>query len=135
MATAYLRGVRWAAAPIAGAQAARVVQLAVYRAALELLEATVQIRSGDWIWAAKAFTSLLMGAAFVAVVWWVAPAAKRHAGAVALVLVVVWGGRLIVSGLGDAGIPWLVLMGTVGILGGTVALSIARRSLDVEAQG
>jgi LPXTG-motif cell wall-anchored protein len=131
MAMALLRGMRWAAAPIAGALAALVVQFAVYHAVLELLDVGVRIQPGEWMWAAKAFTSLFMGAAFVAVVWWIAPAAKLRAAAVALVAVVLWGGCLIVAGLGDSGTPWLVAMGTLGILGGTGVLWIARRSLRI----
>jgi hypothetical protein len=129
MAIALLRGMRWAAAPIAGALAALVVQFAVYHTTLELLN----VQSGEGMWAAKAFTSLFMGAAFVAVVWWVAPAEKVRTATVAVVAVVVWGGRLIAGGVGDGGSAWLVAMGTLGILGGMVALWTARRSLKVEA--
>jgi hypothetical protein len=46
MPIALLRGVRWVAAPMAGALAALVVQFAVYRATLELLDAAVRIQSG-----------------------------------------------------------------------------------------
>jgi hypothetical protein len=133
MAITLLRGVRWAATPIAGLLAALVVQFAVYRATLELLDAAVRIQSGDWIWAAKAFTSPFMGCAFVAVVWWVAPSAKLRAAVIALGVVVLWGGRLIFGGLGHSGSAWLVAMGTLGILGGMVALWMTRRSLRVEA--
>ena len=121
-----LRGVRWAGAPIIGALVALVIQVVVYRATLELLGATVGTPSGEWIWAAKAFTSLFMGAAFVAAVWWVAPAAKPRTASVALFVVALWGGRLIFSGLGDSGSVWLVAMGALGILGGTVTFWAAR---------
>jgi hypothetical protein len=133
MATTLLKGTRWVVAPIAGALAALATQFAVYRGTLEPLDATIGIQSNEGIWAAKAFTSLFMGGVFVAVVCWVAPAAKLRAAIVALAVVAVWGGRLMVGGLGESGTPWLVAMGALGIVGGTASLWIARRSLKTEA--
>jgi hypothetical protein len=133
MASGVIRGVRWAAAPIVGAFAALVVQYAVYQGTLELVGVAALMRSRDWFWAAKAFTSLFMGAAFVAAVWWVVPSAKRHAAVAALGVVIMWGGRLILGGLGDDGTLWSVAMGTLGILGGVAAVLMSRRSLKVAA--
>jgi hypothetical protein len=131
MTSAVLRGMRWALAPVAGALAALVVQYVVYRGSLELVYAVVGLQPGEWSWAVKAFTSVFMGGAFVAVVWWVVPSAKRRAALIALGVVAVWGGQLILAGVGEAGTPWLVAMGVLGILGGLAAVLMSRRSLRV----
>ena len=119
-----LAGARWITAPVFGAFVALVVQVAVYRALLTVLGPVLEIPSGDAIWASKAVTSFFMGAAFVSAFAWLAPGAKTRATALALLVVALWGGRLIVTGVTDS--AWLVLMGTLGIVGGIGAAWAAR---------
>jgi hypothetical protein len=122
MTTTVLRGARWAAIPLVAALVALAVQVALYRACLELLDATVGLSGGSDVWAAKTLTCLFMGAAFVAVAWWCAPAWKSRVGAGALGVVAFWGGRLIFGAFADGFSVWLLAMGTTGIAGGAVAL-------------
>jgi len=121
MATAVLTGARWAATPVVAALAALAAQIVVYRTSIELLDVTVGIQDSSVLWAAKTFTSVFMGAAFVVVAWGVAPAAKRQAAIVALGIVVLWGARLMLSGFEGGLRVWLLAMGAAGIVGGALA--------------
>jgi hypothetical protein len=110
--------------PVAALLASLAVQLLAYRGMIDLLGATLGIRSGADMWAAKTVTSLLMGAAFVAVASWVAPAAKLRAALIALGIVILWGARLMISAFGITFAPWLFAMGAAGIVGGMCAVSV-----------
>jgi hypothetical protein len=109
-----------------------VVQVAVFKAAIELMDATVGIGpGGSAFWAVKTFTSIFMGAAFVALAVWTAPDAKRRAAAVALGVVLLWGGRLMLGAFDRGFMVWLFAMGAAGIAGGAWVFWIVHRRLAV----
>jgi hypothetical protein len=89
----------------------------------------------DWtVWAAKCATCPFMGAAFVAVVWLIAPTRKAAASNMALAVVVGWGGLLMVGAFQHIieGMFhwWGFVMGLSGVLGGVVTWWLVRRSVQ-----
>lgn len=128
MATAILRGTRWAATPAVAMLGTLVVQVGVFKATIELVDATVGIGpGGSAFWAVKTFTSIFMGAAFVALACWTAPGVKLRAAAVALCVVLLWGGRLMLAAFDHEFMVWLFAMGVAGIAGGALGFWIVQR--------
>lgn len=117
---------RWFATPIAAVLGAAAAQVVVYQS-LGYLTSPLWSGRGDWIWAVKTVTSLVMGASFVALAWEVAPRAKRGVALVALGVVVLWGLRLIMGAFDWPFAWWLAAMGLAGIGGGSVALWLEQR--------
>ncbi len=127
MSSRVIRGARWAGTPIGALLASLTVQWLVYRGILEVVGVTVGLDSGAEYWAAKTITSVFMGAAFVASACWIAPEAKLWTAAVALGVVLLWGGHLIFSAFGATFSGWLFAMGAAGIAGGMCAAWAAQR--------
>jgi hypothetical protein len=107
-----------------------VVQVVVFKATIELVDATVGIGpGGSALWAAKTFTSIFMGAGFVALASWTAPELKLRAAAVALGVVLLWGGHLMLSAFDGGFSVWLLAMGAAGMAGGALSFLILQRRL------
>jgi hypothetical protein len=128
MATAILRGTRWAATPVVAMLGTLLVQVAVFKATIELVYATVGIGpGGSAFWAVKTFTSIFMGGAFVALASWAAPEVKLRAAAVALVVVLLWGSRLMLNAFDHGFMGWLFATGAAGIAGGAWGFWIVQK--------
>ena len=91
---------------------AAVVQVLVFFTLLSLLH--FSFGTDSWVrWAAKSLTSPFMGAAFVAVVWWLAPGRRKAAAVGALGLVAAWASILMLerSSTNLCGfLPWVSLV-------------------------
>jgi len=130
MPTAILRGTRWAASPVVAMLGTLAVQIVVFRATLELVAATVGIGpGGSAFWAVKTFTSIFMGAGFVALASWTAPEMKQQAAAVALGVVLLWSGHLMLGAFDRGFMVWLFAMGAAGIAGGASSFLIVRKTM------
>lgn len=101
-----------------------VVQGVVFVALLSLLQFGLGTES--WVrWLAKTLTSPFMGAAFVAVAWWIAPSHRRAAAIGALGLVGLWASALMFGAFHDQFV-WLFTMGMCGLLGGAASYLLGR---------
>lgn len=125
---------RWVATPLSAVLGALVTQIVVFQLLGLLLCKTFGLPpSGAIIWATKTVTSAFMGAAFVSLVWLLAPQRKLQATAVALGVVILWGGTLMVGAFEHGFFGWLFAMGLAGIAGGGVAFWLGRRAVAVRA--
>jgi hypothetical protein len=132
--TRLVTSLRWLIMIPAALLASRVTQDVVFQLAGLLLFAAVGREGWGWTtWAGKCAATPFMGASFVAAVWWLAPVRKAFATAVALGVVVLWGGMLMfgafAQGIADFN-GWLFAMGLSGVLGGVVTWWLARRSIQ-----
>jgi hypothetical protein len=122
--------VRWVVTPIAAVLGALVAQVVVFQLVGVLLYAAFGLPpGGSTIWAVKTVTSVFMGAAFVGVVWFVSPDRKLAATVVAFLVVLLWGGTLMIGAFERGFFGWLFAMGLAGVAGGAGALWLGRRAV------
>lgn len=114
---------RWLAVPVLALVAVLAAQVLLFQLSLAALAWVRGPAVGDGIWAAKTVASFFMGATFVAVASWVAPAYRRRVSLVAFGSVVLWGSRLASSAFEGGTFPWLLGMALAGVLGGAYALA------------
>jgi hypothetical protein len=128
--------VRWVVTPIAAILSALLAQVVMFQLIGVVLYAAFGLPpGGSTIWAVKTVTSLFMGAAFVGVVWFVSPDRKLAATAVAFLVVLLWGGLLMIGAFERGFFGWLFAMGLAGVAGGAGALWLGRRALGALPAG
>ena len=102
-----------------------IVQVLVFRVFSSLLMLILGPDINSVIWISKSITAPFMGAAFVTTFWLLAPSNKNMAAALSLLLVAVWGLRLMSSGISDRFV-WVFVMGALGLAGAIAAFFIGR---------
>ena len=126
--------VRWLATPILALLAVTVAQALMYEVGLMALYVAVRPTALDaTVWAAKAFSSVFMGAVFVGTARWVAPRHKQRVALAAFALVMLWSSRLITAAFTGEFFPWLAAMGVAGGLGGASMLWWSARATSVDS--
>jgi hypothetical protein len=119
------RWIRWLAVVPVALTAATIVQIG----SAAVIHSVLMLVFGypDWLGSAsRILASPLMGSVLVSTVWCVAPQAKMRFAALALFVLIIWGGRLTLAAILSDGSFFSSLIGLAGVTGGLAAFGLIR---------
>ena len=125
MKTTIPDSVRWLILIPAAVLATVITQVLLFQVFCSILLAIFSLDVNLVVWIARSITTPFMGAVFVTSFWVLAPNNKYLAAVISLLLVGLWGIRLMAGGVSDRFV-WVFLMGVLGLVGAMAAFIVVR---------